>query len=155
MCWVASMQTFCGLEIARRGMKFWTPSEEDEDIDLTPMIDIVFLLIVFFMTVASMITAEKHPIDMPVSLNSVLPEDFGERSTITIKRDGSLYAGVSQVTLEELPEILVRESKRRANLKVYLRADRGTEHQFVSEVMQACAAAGLSNVVFAAYQSDK
>lgn len=136
-------------------MKFWTPSEEDGDIDLTPMIDIVFLLIVFFMTVASMITAEKHPIDMPVSLNSVLPEDFGERSTITIMRDGSLYAGVYPVTLDDLPEVLAGEKERRANLKVYLRADRGTEHQFVSEVMQACASVGLSNVVFAAYQSDK
>ena len=136
-------------------MKLWTPNEEDGDVDLTPMIDIVFLLIVFFMTVASMITAEKHPIDMPVSLNSVLPEDFGERSTITIKRDGSLYAGVYPVTLIELPEVLLAEKERRSNLKIYLRADRGTEHQFVSEVMQACVSAGLSNVVFAAYQSDK
>ena len=136
-------------------MKLWTPNEEDGDVDLTPMIDIVFLLIVFFMTVASMITAEKHPIDMPVSLNSVLPEDFGERSTITIKRDGSLYAGVYPVTLIELPEVLLAEKERRSNLKIYLRADRGTEHQFVSEVMQACASVGLSNVVFAAYQSDK
>lgn len=136
-------------------MELWKPNEEDGDVDLTPMIDIVFLLIVFFMTVASMITAEKKPIDMSVALHSILPEEFGERTTITIERDGSLYSGVFPTTLEELPEILREQMEARDDLKVFLRADRNTEHQFVNEVMQACASIGLSNVIFAAYQSDK
>ena len=136
-------------------MKLWKPDEEDGEIDLTPMIDIVFLLIVFFMTVANMITAEKLPINMPVAIHSQIPEDFGTRTTITVQRDGSVYSGVSPVTLDELGDILAGEIEADPKVKVYLRADGNTEHQYINEVMQECAAAGLNNVVFAAYQSDK
>lgn len=136
-------------------MKLWNNSEEDGEVDLTPMIDIVFLLIVFFMTVANMITAEKKPIEVPVALNSTLPEDYGERTTITVQKDGSLYSGVYAVTLDELSDILVNAKEEDPTVRVYLRADSSTEHQFVNDVMKACAAAGLSNVIFAAYQSDK
>jgi len=136
-------------------MEIWDPSQYDEDIDLTPMIDIVFLLIVFFMTVASMITAEKIPVEMSIALHSNIPEDFGERTTVTIKRDGSIYAGMFEVDLQRLEEILIEEREYDPTVKVFIRADRSTEHQFVNEVMQACAAAGLNNVIFAAYLSEK
>ncbi|WP_269524492.1 ExbD/TolR family protein [Coraliomargarita parva] len=136
-------------------MKLWKPDEGEGDVDLTPMIDIVFLLIVFFMTVASMITAEKVPINMPVALNSTIPEEFGERTTITVMRDGSIYSGVYAVTLDELTEVLAREFESDPSVRVFLRADSATEHQYVNDVMQACASVGLSNIVFAAYQSDK
>lgn len=136
-------------------MKPWNNTEEDGEVDLTPMIDIVFLLIVFFMTVASMITAEKKPIDVPVALNSTIPEDYGERTTVTVQSDGSLYAGVYSVTLDELQRILVEERVNDPETRVFLRADRAVEHQYVNDVMQACAAAGLDRIIFAAFQSDK
>jgi biopolymer transport protein ExbD len=136
-------------------MKIWNNSDEDGEVDLTPMIDIVFLLIVFFMTVANMITAEKKPIEVPVALNSILPEDYGERTTITVQRDGSLYSGVYAVSLEELSKILIKAHEEDPTVRVYLRADSAAEHQFVNDVMKACAGAGLSNIIFAAYQSDK
>lgn len=130
-------------------------AEDADIIDLTPMIDIVFLLIVFFMTVASMITAERIPLTMPVAPNSSIPEDFGKRTTLTVMRDGSIYAGVYSVSLNELPALLTRELEEKPDIRVYLRADSAVEHQYVNDVMQACAAAGISNIVFAAYQSDK
>lgn len=136
-------------------MKIWSPEIGEEEIDLTPMIDVVFLLIVFFMTVANMITSEKKEIDMPVATHSVIPEEFGGRSTITVMRDGTVYAGVNQVDLDGLEQILQRELNNDPELKVYLRADSYAEHQFVNDVMESCAAIGIYNVIFAAYQSDK
>lgn len=136
-------------------MAQWKPEQDDGDVDLTPMIDIVFLLIVFFMTVASVITAEKVPVDMAVALNSTIPEDYGERTTITVRQDGSIFAGVFPVSLDELTDILREEIKADPSVKVYLRADRATEHQFVNDVMEACRSVGLFNIIFAAYQSEK
>lgn len=136
-------------------MAQWKPEQDDGDVDLTPMIDIVFLLIVFFMTVASVITAEKVPVDMAVALNSTIPEDYGERTTITVQQDGSIFAGVFPVSLDELTDILREEIKADPSVKVYLRADRATEHQFVNDVMEACRSVGLFNIIFAAYQSEK
>ena len=63
------------------------PQEETSDLpDLTPMIDIVFLLIVFFMTVANMQVRERVPIKVPLAENAVIPEERGVRMTITVKR---------------------------------------------------------------------
>ena len=67
-------------------MQLWTPNEPADAPDLTPMIDVVFLLIVFFMTEASMIAAEKHPVAMPVALHSRVAKDPAGRLTITITR---------------------------------------------------------------------
>lgn len=136
-------------------MKIWSPDPGNEEYDLTPMIDIVFLLIVFFMTVANMITSEKIEVDMPVAIHSVIPEEFGGRNTITVGRDGSLYAGVYSVDLDGLEKILDAELNNNPKLKVYIRADSYTEHQYINDVMESCAALGISNVIFAAYQSDK
>lgn len=136
-------------------MKIWKPDTENEQYDLTPMIDVVFLLIVFFMTVANMVTAEKREVDMPVAVHSVIPEEFGGRNTVTVLRDGSLYAGVYPVDLDSLEKILQREINSNPELKVYIRADSYTEHQYINDVMESCAALGIYNVIFAAYQSDK
>lgn len=136
-------------------MKIWRPDTGDEDVDLTPMIDVVFLLIVFFMTVANMITSEKKEIDMPVATHSVVPEEFGGRSTITVTREGNIFAGVQPVDLDGLEGILQYELNNNPKLKVYIRADSYTEHQYVNDVMESCAALGIYNVIFAAYQSDK
>jgi len=136
-------------------MKIWSPDTKEEEVDLTPMIDVVFLLIVFFMTVANMITSEKVDISMPVAVHSIIPEEFGGRNTVTVLRDGSIYAGVQPVDLDGLKGILQYEFNQDPKLKVYIRADSFAEHQFVNEVMQACASVGIYNVIFAAYQSDK
>jgi biopolymer transport protein ExbD len=136
-------------------MKLWKPSEEDGEVDLTPMIDIVFLLIVFFMTVANMITAEKHPIEVPISLNSTLPEEKGDRTTITVSKDGTLYSGVYEVTLDELKDRLKNEFEHDPAVQIFLRVDSDAEHQYVNDVMQTCASVGMSKIIFAAYQSEK
>ncbi|MFU8847126.1 MAG: ExbD/TolR family protein [Opitutales bacterium] len=136
-------------------MKIWSPDTGNEEVDLTPMIDVVFLLIVFFMTVANMITSEKIDVNMPVAIHSVIPEEFGGRNTITVTRDGSIYSGVYPVDLDGLQDILQREINNNSELKVYIRADSYTEHQFINDVMETCAAVGIYNVIFAAYQSDK
>ena len=115
----------------------------------------VFLLIVFFMTVANMITSEKLDINMPIAVHSVIPDDFGGRNTVTVLRDGSIFAGVQPVDLDQLQGILQNGINEDPKLKVYIRADSYTEHQFINDVMQACAAVGIYDVIFAAYQSDK
>jgi len=59
------------------------------------------------------------------------------------------------VNLDGLEAILQSELSNNAELKVYIRADSFTEHQYINDVMEACAAVGIYNVIFAAYQSDK
>lgn len=133
----------------------WKSDLDAEAIDLTPMIDVVFLLVVFFMTVANMISAERYPVEVPVAPHAELPEDSAGRLTLTLTSRGRLFVGTQSCALEQLPNLLERFARTSAEPIVYLRADRATEHQYVGELLELCAAQGLRDVRFASYQSDK
>lgn len=136
-------------------MKPRLPQQTDDTFDLTPMIDIVFLLIFFFMTVAKVIADEKIPVELPIATQSVIPDELGTRQTVSIQADGTLYAGIRTVTLEELTEIVRQGNLTYPGFKVFIRADAATPHQFVRDAMKACADAGAYDIVFGVYQSDK
>ena len=126
----------------------------DDSPDLTPMIDVVFLLIVFFMTVAVVIQADKVEIEIPVAEESQVPDDVSNRSTFTVKADGSLFAGPNLVTEDQLGEIVLSKVNTTPNFKVYLRADAAAPHKFVRDVMAICAENGAFEIVFATFQTE-
>jgi len=135
-------------------MKIQNPADgEGAEFDMTPMIDIVFLLIAFFMIVATVLV-KKIEIETPIALEAKIPKEFGSRTTISINRDGDYYSGVRPITLDDIKAIMVQEYARNGNeVKVYLRADANAEHQYVNDVMRACANAGISKIIFATFQS--
>ncbi|MFP4156910.1 MAG: ExbD/TolR family protein [Opitutales bacterium] len=128
--------------------------KDDEGFDLTPMIDVVFLLIVFFMTVASMLTAEKIPMNLAVAEESAIPKEIKDRYTFSVTEDGTLYAGANQVTEQEMAENLSRLTDLGPRIKIVLRADRNTEHQHVNRVLALCAQYGINDIIFATYETD-
>ena len=128
--------------------------QDDEGFDLTPMIDVVFLLIVFFMTVASMLTAEKVKMNLAVADESAIPKEIKDRFTFSVTQEGLLYAGANQVTEEELARSLARLTQRGSQIKIVLRADRNTEHQHVNKLLALCAQYGINDIIFATYQTD-
>ncbi len=118
------------------------------------MIDVVFLLIVFFMTVATLLTAEKIDIEMPVADQSKVPEDAGRREVITILPDGSVYAGIRRMDGPEALGPIIRNGMETVRgYKVNLRVDTNTPHKHVREVMRVCAENGAFDVIFSVYQS--
>lgn len=136
-------------------MKIRVPQQPDDSFDLTPMIDIVFLLIFFFMTVAKVIADEKIHVELPVASEAQIPEELGARQTVTILADGTLFAGVRPVSIAELAEIIRQGNQLIPGYKVFIRADAATPHQHVREIMRVCAEAGSHNIVFGVYQSAK
>ncbi len=133
-------------------LKGYTVPQDDGGFDLTPMIDVVFLLIVFFMTVASMIT-EKKELNLAVADESIVPKEIGNRFTFSIDVDGSLYFGKQLLTAEQFQDKVVRIAKETPGVKLVLRIDRMTEHQYVNKALQVCAESGINDIIFATYQS--
>ena len=131
------------------------PVETDQTPDLTPMIDIVFLLIVFFMTVAHIQSEQLVPIDVPIADEAVIPEERGLRATVTIDAEGALFLGGTEVSRDELVGSLARSKEENPRIAVQLRADARVPFREVRRVLDACAAGGIPNVIFANYQSDK
>lgn len=133
----------------------WKPEQTDDLPDLTPMIDVVFLLIVFFMVVGKMISDEKIEIKIPDAEASKVPEDAGSRDTITLTADGSLFKGVRPVSIDELKNLIAKGNNTIKGYRVYLRVDQYTPHREVQKVLKACSEAGAINIIFAAFESPQ
>lgn len=133
-------------------MKTWSPDPNSEGFELTPMIDVVFLLIAFFMTITSEITEENVRIQIPIASEAVVPEETGIRQTITIDADGNIFFGAREMGTFELTDAIRRVLTVNPDTRVYLRADTRTTHRFVREVMEATAEAGLTDIIFATNQ---
>ena len=133
----------------------WELPDNDDEPDLTPMIDIVFLLIVFFMTVANVVTAQKKPIEVPVASNANVPETQENREVITVVPDGQVYLGTQAVSIEDLKAIVTEGMRTIRDYQVLLRVDSLTHFTHTRDVMTACAEVGAVDIIFATYQSDK
>jgi biopolymer transport protein TolR len=119
--------------------------------NMTPMIDITFLLVIFFL-VASHWSRQEFSIEMnlPTAQSGREPiEDETPRVTVNILSDGQTLLGSQTVEGQELASRLrVENAKHDGKLEVRLRADRGTPFGVVEPVLKTCADAGIANANF-------
>ncbi|NBB78420.1 MAG: hypothetical protein GVY36_03095 [Verrucomicrobia bacterium] len=130
-------------------MALWSPDDTAAEFELTPMIDVVFLLIAFFMTLISFISVELVELELPEAEQATIPEEPGERQYISIDRGGQIYLGAVPATADELTTRLRALRQDLPNLKVFLRADAQTPHRYVNRVMDASGRAGIYDLIFA------
>ena len=125
----------------------------DSELDMTPMIDVVFQLIIFFVTTIDMENkALETKVRMAMSPNGPVEEKKDPRTVVVdVEQDGTIKIGRSKVDTGTLRTIL--KNARIASgstTPVVIRADFDVEHKHVYEVMHACGAAGLWKIRFAA-----
>ncbi len=122
---------------------------------LAPMIDMTFLLLIFFM-LTSKISKEQIKLDvaLPVAANAVIPDDLSDRDIINIDGDGQYYVGNNPMSVEELTEYLNMRFEDFPPLRLYVRADRETPAKKIKELMRLSAEAGAIDVIFGSYQTE-
>jgi biopolymer transport protein ExbD len=136
-------------------VKFNVPTDPvDEEVNMAPMIDMVFLLIIFFMVASHTIQVDNPEIDLPIAQNAKVPEELSDRRSITIKSDGVIYVGNTPTPLEKVQTQIEDARKKIPGLKVYVRAAGNTKFKAVREAMEACAQAGAAEVLFATYEQE-
>ena len=136
-------------------MKIKPAPEDNIGFQMAPMIDIVFLLIIFFMLAAKQSQAQFKKINAPVAEESKVSQNRGDRGTITINADEVVFLGAAPGTLEEITELVQERVTENPKFKVVLRVDKNVEHKVVRDVLKACADGGALDVIFAAYQTEK
>lgn len=122
---------------------------------MTPMIDMVFLLLVFFMTVSSLAQADRaRQVDLPESAKSDVPEadELSGRGTISIDAAGVIYLGVTPVSLEEMQATMKTALRANPALRIHLRADQATPYTEIKKILKACAEVGAHDVIYATHQ---
>lgn len=125
-----------------------------EDFQMAPMIDMVFLLLVFFMCVSSLAQADKRiELDLPESEESKVPEDLTDRGIVSVREDGAVFVRGNEVEREDLKEHIERSLRETPRLRVQVRADRETRFEKIQRVLKACAEAGAVDVIYSTHQS--
>ena len=129
-------------------------------VQMAPLIDIVFLLICFFMLTTQLIAMqEDETIELPTMTAPVSQPKSPAEIVVNIRADGTLRANSTVVSLAELRDLLTRESARAAAaakpLRVVVRTDRRQKFAMLGKVMGVCAEAGVKNVIWPARQEDR
>lgn len=133
-------------------MKVWRPAEGDGAFNMTSMIDIVFLLITFFMTVTSYANAELIQVQMPIAPEAIVPEEVGDRQFISIADNGTYFLGAFKSDLETIKKALAARNQVEGFKGAYIRADANTPHKYVNDLMKACVEVGVYNIIFGTLQ---
>lgn len=122
---------------------------------MAPMIDMVFLLLVFFMCVSSMSQAgHRVELDLPESTASETPKDLSNRVMLSIQKDGTFYLGGERVPVEKLGARLERLFDVYPEIKLRIRADRETAFSDVKQAMTAATEAGISDYLYGTLQGE-
>ena len=110
---------------------------------LSPMIDMIFLLLVFFIVSTTYMSEIKTiPIRLPVAQNSetVSKSNFA----VTVKKDGALYLEDNKIEMKQLVANAAAESKRDAAFSVIIRADGEANYKTVIKLMDELKGAGVT-----------
>lgn len=135
-------------------MKILRRAEENVGFQLAPMIDMTFLLLIFFM-VTTKISKEqiKQEIKLPLASNAIIPPETSNRDIISIDEDGRYFIGQEPVDKKQLSAHLKQRFKLTPPLRLYIRADKTTPGKQIKEVMKMAADAGAVDVIFGSHQS--
>ena len=134
-------------------MRIPKKQEDEVGFQLAPMIDMTFLLLVFFM-VTTKISKEQVKVDikLPTAANAVIPNDLSNRDIVSIDGAGNYFVGQEPVDKKQLIAHLKERFKVTPPLRLYVRADRNTPGKKIKELMKIASEAGAVNVIFGTYQ---
>ena len=116
-------------------------------LDMTPLVDVVFQLLIFFLLTSTYVQVERAsstsvPVELPesnLSANDQLPEEI----IVSVNQGGEVFYGDDAVTLEELAMRLVRTANRKPKSIVLVRGDQRVPYGRIGQVMSIVRASGL------------
>lgn len=125
---------------------------EDPEISLTGLIDVVFLLLIFFMVSTTFEHQAVLKVDLPEAKNVSTPEDQPNSFELVIDQNGQFYLNDRQL-VDGKPATLraafIEAAGEDRNIPVILRADAETPHHFVVTAMDITAQLGFSRLSIA------
>ena len=120
-------------------------SQPMSEINVTPFVDVMLVLLIIFMVAAPLLTVGV-PVELPKTAANPLPGEQEEPLAVTIAADGTLSIMNSPVAPGELVNKLRAVAVERASQRIYLRADGALPYERVVQVMGALNAAGFADI---------
>lgn len=127
---------------------------DDVGMQIAPMVDITWIMIIFFMVTNEIVENEYEvPLELPVASAAVVPKEAAGRVIINVDATGTYHIGSDPTDLAGLTSYLKQRLIEHPPLKVYLRADANTPAQRTKEFYRACAEAGAVEVVLGTFNT--
>jgi biopolymer transport protein ExbD len=123
-------------------------------IEIIPMIDVIFFLLVFFM-VSSLAMTRLNSVPVALPKTSIAPSAVKQKIVLTVKKDGSLFVNQSAVTLETLGALLVYEMRENPQEVVVVNADIGAQYGIVVQAMDRARSVGVRKFALATEAEGK
>ena len=115
------------------------------EINITPFVDVMLVLLIVFMVAAPLLTAGV-PLRLPQTEATQLPRERSAPLAVSVDAEGRVYIEKEELSLERLPDRLREELARRDDDKVYVRGDRDVGYGVVMRVMGVLNANGFRNI---------
>ena len=126
-------------------MKVALPGRRKSRIEMLPLIDIVFLLLVFFIyAMLSMAVHRGLPVILPTSSTAKIDKHL--ILSVTVRADGSIFLDKERITLKDLKEALRLAARNRKETGVLLFADKAVPYQELFRVLDQIRLAGLNRI---------
>lgn len=124
--------------------------------NMTPMIDVVFLLIIFFLVSSHLAKQEAQmELPLPVADSGEEPNDELRRLTLNVTADGSMLLAGRSIDRTELKDRLKEaRDEHGKDVEIRIRGDRNVPYSVVSPIMLSCARTGIWKVTFGVYRSE-
>jgi len=136
---------------------FFRKKKQEIAVNLTPLIDVVFLLLIFFMVSTSFTRETQIKLDLPKA--SVEPLDSKPESLeISIDKEGRFFIngkGLVNESIETLKKAIAPLIENNSNIAVIISADANTPYQSVVTAMDAASQLGISNLKMATQRNNE
>ena len=122
-------------------------SKVNSNINVTPMVDVMLVLLIIFMVITPMLT-NKVQIDMVKVQNAVPMPDANKDDAIVvaITRDGGIFLGQDKVALSELGQKVADRLSSTPGKTIYVRADQRAQYRQVEDAIDAVRTAGVDEI---------
>ena len=138
-------------------MNLRSPRKDELDVNITPLIDVVFLLLIFFMVSTTFERESEFEITLPeASIDAPVKKDI--TIEVTINAEGIYFVNGQRVVntqLNTLKQAMVKVAKGESDPPIILSADANATHQAVVKVMDAARQLGFVHLSFATTQTDQ
>ena len=120
---------------------------EEQELNMTPLIDCVFLLLIFFMVTTVFKQPYSLQVVLPEAQQGVVVEE--KKLVATITQDGRMEINRHLVTLDNLEQVLLREKEGTRSLTLVVRTDQETPHKYLLDLFEVAKRVGIEKIPLA------
>ena len=120
---------------------------EEQELNMTPLIDCVFLLLIFFMVTTVFKQPYSLQVVLPEAQQGVIVEE--KKLVASITQDGRMEINRHLVTLDDLEQVLLREKEGTRSLTLVVRTDQETPHKYLLDLFEVAKRVGIEKIPLA------